>query len=297
MAMLHCFAAAARCGTFSRAAGEIGLTQSAVSRQVAALEEWLGRPLFERKGRRVTLNDAGRAFAEAIEPALSGIRQATRRAIEQGRDHVIDMATLPSFGMRWLAPRLPRLSARHPELVVNFTARSDEFSFAEESFDAAIHFGKPDWPGARHDLLFREAALPVVAASLADRIQCAADFRRLPLLVQGTRREAWRDWFALARVDAPVPPPSGSFTQFLMLAQAAAAGAGAALIPRFLIEPELEAGTLVAPIPLELESDGAYYLVYPETAMERNDFASLRGWLLGEAKGDPETETGPATSE
>ena len=282
MAMLHSFAAAARSGSFSKAAHELGLTQGAISRQVAGLEEWLGRPLFDRKGRRVALNADGRNYADAVEAGLSGIRQATRRAIEQPREKVLELATLPSFGMRWLAPRLPRLTRQHPDLIVNFSARADEFSFAEEPFHAAIHFGFPDWPGVVHDLLFRERAIPVVAPELAASITTPRDLLDIPLLTQSLRRDAWPRWFAQVGVDAGPVVLAAGFTHFLMLAQAAAAGAGAALMPSFLIEPELESGALVAPFGDALHSEQAYYLVYPPAMLGTPGMTDLRDWLIAE---------------
>ncbi|WP_019831230.1 transcriptional regulator GcvA [Sphingomonas sp. PR090111-T3T-6A] len=283
MAMLHSFAAAARHGSFSRAAAEVGLTQSAISRQIANLEEWLGVSLFDRAGRRVRLNEAGRAYAEEVGAALGAIRRATARAMTRPSERVIELATLPSFGMRWLAPRLPRLTERHPDLIVNFAARSDEFDFATEPFDAAIHFGRPDWPGAVCDLLFREAAIPVVSPALAEGLSEPRDLARLPLLVQSNRRDAWARWFALAGVDHVPEGPLPGFSHFLMLAQAAAAGAGAALVPSFLIEPELASGALVRPFDLALPSERAYYLAYPAAKLESSAFRQLRDWMLAEA--------------
>ena len=283
MAMLHSFAAAARHGSFSRAAAEVGLTQSAISRQIANLEEWIGAPLFDRAGRRVSLNDAGRTYADEIVPALGAIRRATARAAERPQQRVVELATLPSFGMRWLAPRLPRLTERHPDLIVNFAARTDEFDFAAEPFDAAIHFGRPDWPGAACDLLFHEAVIPVVSPALAAGIGAPADFAKLPLLVQSNRRDAWARWFALAGVDHVPEGPLPGFSHFLMLAQAAAAGAGAALVPSFLVEPELASGALVSPIDLPLPSARAYYLVYPPARLQSSGLRQLRDWMLAEA--------------
>lgn len=282
MAMLHSFAAAARTGSFSRAGLEVGLTQGAISRQVAALEAWLGQPLFDRRGRRVALNPAGRRYADAVETALSGLRQATRFAVEQPADQTVELATLPSFGMRWLAPRLPRLSALHPELVVNFSARSDEFSFADEQFDAAIHFGVPDWPGVRHDLLFHETAVPVAAPALAARVAVPEDVLRLPLLTLTSRRDAWPRWLAEQGIDRVRPAASASFGQFLMMAQAAAAGGGAALIPSFLIEPELRSGALVLLGPASLPTSAGYYLVYPPNATDRPAMRHLIAWIRAE---------------
>ena len=287
MAALHSFSAAARHGGFSRAADEIGLTQSAVSRQISHLEDWLGAPLFDRSGRRVTLNAQGEAYAAAIAPALDSIRRATAKALAPSSDRTVNLATLPSFGMRWLAPRLPHLTSRHPDLMVNFAARTDEFDFAQEPFDAAIHFGRPDWRGAQHDLLFHERSIPVAAPSLAAQYGLAspADLARLPLLTQSFRRDAWTRWFELAEVSPRPSMRAGpDFAHFLMLAQAAVAGAGAALIPSFLIEPELASGALVQVFDLPMSSQGAYYLVYPPGQRDKRGFAQLRDWIIAEAR-------------
>ncbi|WP_454719039.1 LysR substrate-binding domain-containing protein [Caulobacter segnis] len=285
MAALHSFSAAARHGGFSKAADEIGLTQSAVSRQIAHLEDWLGLPLFDRAGRRVALNAQGEAYAAAIAPALDVIRRATAKALAPRSDRTVNLATLPSFGMRWLAPRLPHLTSRHPDLLVNFAARTDEFDFAQEPFDAAIHFGRPDWPGAKHDLLFRERSIPVVAPQLIGGLKTPADLARLPLLTQSFRQDAWARWFDLAGVSPrPALRAGPSFAHFLMLAQAAAAGAGAALIPSFLIEPELASGALVQAFDLPMSGQEAYYLVYPADRSDNLGFAQLRDWIIEESR-------------
>lgn len=286
MAVLHSFAAASRLGSFSRAGDELGLTQSAISRQIAHLEDWLQLRLFDRVGRRVVLTSEGRDYADAIEPALDRIRRATARAIARRPDRELAIATLPSFGMRWLAPRLPRLTAQIPDLVVSFSARATEFDFAEEEFDAAIHFGRPDWPGVRHDRLFGEQAVAVMSPQFRDAhaIEAPADLARVPLLALASRRGAWRSWLAASDVQSPVPDPNATFEQFLMLAQAAIAGAGAALIPSFLIEPELASGVLVRPFATTASDGGAYYLVYPPERLDSAAFAEFRAWMLAEAK-------------
>ncbi|MES2496240.1 MAG: LysR substrate-binding domain-containing protein [Pseudomonadota bacterium] len=292
MAALHSFAAAARHGHFSRAGAEVGLTQSAVSRQVALLEDWLGVQLFERKGRRVALTADGAAYMEAIGPALQRIRQATAQMIDRTERGAITIATLPSFGMRWLAPRLPGLTAQQADLVVNFAARSDMFAFASTAFDAAIHFGLPDWPGVTHDLLFREQALPVAAPAIRDALTGKGPEALLnqPLLHLTTRPQAWQRWFAAAGVDAPPITPEPSFEHFLMLAQAAAAGAGAALVPTFLIEPELQSGALVRLSDRPVSGPEAYYLVYPPERLANRRFRAFRDWLLAEADRQDQSE-------
>ena len=224
--------AAVRYGSFSKAGEELGLTQSAVSRQIALLENSFQRPLFSRLGRRVTATDEARGYAEKIAVALDLIRRATAGVMTDPADRAFTIATLPSFGMRWLAPRLPSLTVDPPELSINFVARSVPFSLEEEGFDAAIHFGFPDWPNSAHDLLFHEESVVVCSPDMLNQrpVSKAADMLHWPLLAQSSRQDAWQCWFRAAEVEETPASCVGHFEHFLMLAQAAAAGAGAALI-------------------------------------------------------------------
>jgi LysR family transcriptional regulator, glycine cleavage system transcriptional activator len=284
MGALQCLDASARLGSFSKAADEVGLTQSAVSRQIAMLEDWLQAPLFERVGRRVRLTSTGREYSESIGPALSRIRSATGAVLERRDDSQLTIATLPSFGMRWLAPRLPGFSALHPDIVVNFTARSVPFDLSETGYDGAIHFGNADWPGAVHAPLFREFVVPVVSPRLMEEaaLRHPADLLKVPLLSLQSRRDAWTRWFARAGVLVDTHVQGPVFEHFLMLAQAAAAGAGAALIPRFLIEPELAAGALAVPFDVGMKSDeSAYYFVRPDFPPSQA-LRAFESWILAE---------------
>jgi len=286
LAMLHSFALVARHGSMSRAAAELGLGQSAVSRQIANLEEWLGTQLFTRSGRRIALNDAGRAYAEGIAPALAQIRRATRNAMFPPSQHVVELATLPSFGMRWLAPRLPQMTARYPDLVVNLVAQSDEFDFAHERFDAAIHVGAADWPDAEHILLFRERVVPVISPRLAHgQIREPRDLLRVPRLVLARRPDAWARWFATIGLAPDDDEAMPRFGHFLMLAQAVAAGAGAALLPTFLIERELANGELIVPFDLPFDEGRSYYFVTPARRPMTRGLSDLKRWITEEVAG------------
>ncbi len=292
---LASFLAAVETSSFSRAAQRMALTQSAISRQIALLEDWLDTPLFERRGRRVTPTPAAIAYAEAIGPAVERVRSATRRLLTPAEDRALTIATLPGFGMRWLAPRLPGLSARHPDLLVNFAARSRPFDFAEERFDAAIHFGLPDWPGVDHALLFHEEVVPVCSADWLARhpVTTPADLSRHSLLMLETRPDAWARWFAAAGLPDAVVTEGPVFEHFLMLAHAAAAGMGMALIPSFLIRPELASGALVTPVDATLRGPEAYYLVWPRVRGQTPLFERFRRWLLDEAAAEG-GDAGPA---
>lgn len=287
MGALNAFVSAARHSSFSRAGEEVGLTQSAVSRQIAILEDWVQVRLFERVGRGVELTNEGIIYAEAVGGALDRLKGATLRLLDRRPESELNIATLPGFGMRWLVPRLPKFTALHPSLVVNFATRSMRFDFTSEPFDAAVHFGAPDWPNVHHDFLFREEAIPVCAPSwlVANPIGCPGDLLAKTLLFHSLRPAHWRAWFEAYDQDCGELGHGPTFEQFPLLAQAAAAGAGVALMPRFLIEPELANGSLVAAIDLPLVTDGAYYLLSPSVSKVKPALAAFRTWIVKEASG------------
>ncbi len=280
MGAIHAFVESAATENFSAAGARLGLSQSAISRQIAVIESLAGTALFERRGRRVLLNAAGRRVHAALLPALDQIAGAMRAV--RAQDSELTVATLPGFGMRWLAPRLPQLSARHPDLIVNLTVRIDPFDLTREGFDAAIHFGAPDWPDAEHHFLFEEEQAAVAAPgwAAAHQITRPEEVVAAPLLFQSLRPTAWNDWLESQGIGATAPLSGARFDHFMMLAQAAAAGAGLALIPRFLIEPELAAGTLVEPFAHRLKSRSAYWLVHQKGPVAPA-LARFRDWLTG----------------
>src|SRR6478735_5153750 len=240
---LLAFEATARHGSVSRAADELNLTQSAVSRQIQQLEDTLGLSLFSRTRQRVVLTDVGRMYAAQIRQTLGDLSDATRQAIAlSGTSGVLNLAVLPTFGTRWLIPRMPEFIDRNPDVTVNFGVRLVPFDFAAEPFDAAIHFGQPHWPGAVCELLMREECVPVCSPAYRQRERIAepADLTRATLLQQSTRSTGWAEWFAGAGVTVGNALRGPRFEQFAMVAQAAVAGLGVGLIPHFLISDELE---------------------------------------------------------
>ena len=282
---LQAFEASARHGSFTRASEELNLTQGAVSRQVAALEQALGVALFSRIRQRIVLTDTGAAYAEEIRDTLGRLSAATLNAIAfKGAGGTLALAILPTFGTRWLIPRLPDFSQRHPEVTINFSTRILPFDFSREPLDAAIHFGDPVWPGATVHRLMGETIIPVASPDLVNRlkIQSPGDLLRAPLLKQATRPRAWAEWLHAQGLDPEQALPGPSFEQFAMVAQAAVAGLGVAIVPRFLVEDELRTGTLTIPIDQPIESQQAYWLVYPEKRKERPALKAFRDWLLGQ---------------
>lgn len=283
---LLAFEATARHGSVSRAAEELSLTQSAVSRQIQQLEDSLGVSLFSRSRQRVVLTDVGRLYASQVRATLTELSDATHQAIAlSGMSGVLNLATLPTFGTRWLIPRISHFLAKHPNATVNFGVRLVPFDFSAEPFDAAIHFGEPHWPGAVCELLRTEEAVPVCSPAYREReaIRSPVDLARATLLQQSTRPTAWGEWFGSVGVEAGNPMRGPRFEQFAMVAQAAAAGLGVGLIPNFLIADELAAGRLEILFPQSILSVGAYYLVYPEHKAETPLVRSFRDWILAES--------------
>jgi LysR family glycine cleavage system transcriptional activator len=290
MADLLAFEAASRHASISRAADELHLTQSAVSRQIRQLEQQLGLALFHRVRQRVVLTDVGRVYAADVRAALQQFSGATQKAMAlSGGGGLLNLAVLPTLGTRWLIPRLGDFTRRHPQVTVNFAARSEPFDFSQEPFDAAIHFGAPHWAGARCEYLMHERTVPVCSPAFqrAHGIRSVADLGAVVLLQQSTRPTQWAEWFAQVGA-AGVPALRGPrFEQFAMIAQAAVSSLGAALLPSFLVEAEIEAGELVVLFPQALTSSDAYYLVYPESRAEAPLVGAFRDWIVAQAHGAP----------
>jgi LysR family glycine cleavage system transcriptional activator len=284
---LLAFEAAARHESISRAAEERHLTQSALSRQIASLEQSLGVDLFHRVRQRIVLTDAGRLYAGELRQALEAMSAATHRIMSlAGAEAVLNIAVLPTFGTRWLIPRLPDFAARHPELTINFAARSEPFDFQKEAFDLAIHFGAPIWPGASCTQLMSEALIPVCSPGFkqAHRLRRRADLAACRLLQQITRPTQWADWFEAAGIEAPQAHQGPHFEQFGMVAEAAVAGLGVALVPRILVEAELADGRLVALDGHHGPVGQAYHLVVPHSRAGNALVREFSAWLVAQAQ-------------
>lgn len=285
IADLLAFEATSRHTSISRAAQELHLTQSAVSRQIRQLEGQLGLALFHRVRQRVVLTDAGRVYAvdvRAVLQQLSGATQKTMAWADGGG--LLNLAVLPTLGTRWLIPRLVDFAARYPDVTVNIASRHEPFDFAQVPLDAAIHFGTPHWAGAVCEYLMHEEVVPLCSPGYQQQhgIWQIQDLSSVVLLQQTTRPAQWADWFEQVGADSAHALRGPQFEQFAMIAQAAVSGLGAALLPRFLVETEISAGALVELFPQALTSTDAYYLVYPESRAQAPLVQAFRDWLLAQ---------------
>jgi LysR family glycine cleavage system transcriptional activator len=284
---LACFEAAARHESYTRAAQELALTQGAVSRQITALEEFVGVSLFRRTRHGVALTERGAEYAAQVAPRLQGLEQDTLEVMaSQNSGGSIHLAAVPTFATRWLIPRLSQLKAQHPEITVHIETRTRPFMFAETVFDAALYAGTPEqmshWAGTRCLRLMSEDMVPVCSPGFlgSSRNLTPADLAQFPLLQQSTRPEGWRQWFAMVGVTAPLALSGPRYELFSMTAAAAAQGLGLALVPRLLVEAELARAELVVACEQVLQSQRAYYLVTPERAEERPLMSGFLTWLV-----------------
>ncbi|HBF32535.1 LysR family transcriptional regulator [Rhizobium sp.] len=275
----------ARLGNFSAAAMELNLTQGAISRQILALEQQLGTALFLRNGRGVVLTARGEKFHKAIQGALTLIRNASLEAMTGSDDSRLNIAILPTFGTRWLLPRISSFVSSHPHINLNFATRIGQFDFDTEQLDAAIHIGKPNWPGATATFLMDETVAPVCSPSFlaSHHITTPEGLAMLPLIQMKSRPLAWEHWFASLGIKA-TPSVNMGFEQFMTVAQASIAGLGIALMPLFLIRPELESGQLVLASHHSVQSQSNYYLVAPDNKPPSKPLMAFSQWLLQEVE-------------
>lgn len=280
IALLTSFDAVARTGSVTIAAEELSLTQGAVSRHIKALEEQLNGELFVRERLSMRLTVAGESYVREVRESLRRISTASLNFRANPKGGTLNLAVLPSFGMRWLAPRLPDFVALHPDITLNLVTRMTQFDFRTDTIDAAIHFGPLNWPGTESAFLRHEEIIPVCSPEIAKKymFRTATDLRMAPLLILVSRPDAWEKW--LAAQDAPAEDVHGMmFDQFGTIANAAAAGLGVALLPTFLIEKELSNGELVPAVPVRVQSAESYHLVWPVDRSSYPPLKALRFWL------------------
>lgn len=284
---LACFEAVVRHGGVTRAAEELNLTQSAVSRRIGSLESLLGEKLFVREKQRLTPTPAAEEYAQELSGLLNRIEVATTHFLAHGRKGgVLTVACLPTFGSRWLVPRLGRFLAAHPTIDINLISKIKPFSFDDEPAHVAIHFGLPHWPGAKLRYLMDEYVVPVCAPSLVPEgpLEDVEDLRRFTLIQHTTRPYLWRDWLRHVGASAVNGLAGPKFEYYSLVIQAALAGIGVALLPEFLIREELDAGLLVMPVARRMRCSEAYYVVYQTKYEGHVNVTAFADWLVGECR-------------
>lgn len=279
---LQAFEVAARHSSFTRAAQELCVTQGAVSKQVKHLEQFLGVELFLRIRQGLVLTEAGQSYLKKIQAGLGQIEAATVELIaHQGKGGTLYLTCMPTFGARWLIPRLAAFMRVRPDIHVEFLPHRLGYDFSNHELDAAVRFGDGIWPGSGADYIVGRDVVPVCSPRLiSGGCEQADELLRYPLLHHTSALEGWRDWFEQAGCDTRRALEGARFDQYSLLSQAAAAGFGIALIPRCLIEDELRDGKLAVALRLPIRARQGYYLCYPEQKASLPILQAFRAWLM-----------------
>lgn len=282
---LALFESAARHGSFSRAAADMYLTESAVSRQIAALESFLGVRLFDRIKKQVVLTEAGRRYSDAISTNLDELEMHTTSLMShRGEGGVLELAVIPTFANRWLMPRLHGFMAQHPAITINLSERPDPFAFRGTNFDLALHFDHPSWIGVNKVPLFDEEMVPVASPAHFDlaALRTPADLLEHTLLYKRSRPDAWRHWFELAGLPDAQWRPSFRLEMFSMVIEAARAGLGIGLIPRIYVAEEIARGDLTVLFDIPLKHEKRYSLIYPDYKSDSLLVKHFTDWVVSQ---------------
>ncbi len=296
LAALRAFEAAARLENFSRAADEIFVTHGAVSHQVRALEDHVGVPLFTRRGRGVALTADGRVLAEAIRAGLAQIADAAETLRRRAHSNRLSITTLPSFGSRWLMPRMVGFMSAHPDWSINIDSTPAIVDFARDGFDVAVRFGTGPWPGMHCEPLMGDEYILVASPSLnrgrlPKKPSALVDH---PLL--RSEPGPWHAWCRAAGVSLKVPERGVDYEDLGVMLQSAIDGHGILLARRTIAEAELAKGTLVALFGIATPSPESYWIVWPEEPAPSPRTLAFRDWLLAEAAGDRRPSKPPKQS-
>lgn len=282
LSALVAFEAAARHGSFTRAADELSLTQSAISRRVNLLEEMLGLQLFHRIRNTVTLTAVGAFYADRIQDALAGLATATQEAtLFLGRGGLLRLGLPPTFGTRWLIPRIGTFLQEHRDVEVVFSTRlPGETDFTRDDVDAVIHCGPTDVPGVHFEKLLDERLVVVAHPDIAATVTTPNALSAHTLLVHALRPEAWSYWFSMQGLERDPKQTVLSFSLFSMIVEAAVDKLGIALAPELLIEPELASGRLVTLFNGKAVHTNTLYLAYPLGKSGYPPIQIFRKWLI-----------------
>ncbi len=288
IAALRALEASSRHLSFTRAAEELFISQSAVSHQIRHIEDLWGIKLFTRQGRRLILTNEAQIIVPVIREFMEGLNRALQDIQNIDSRKSIRVSLVPSLAMKWLLPRLRRFNEIYPDIDVWVSTTDDLVDFTDGEVDLAIRLGNGVYPNLHVDLLLEEYVFPVCSNDLIDRLgkpSTPEDLLRYPLLYRYSHDACsrWRDWFRDAGINVKSLPRGSQFPDSGMAAQAAVDHQGVALARSAIVEDDLANGRLVKLFDVYSPSPLSHYLVYPEKSVELPRIAAFRSWLLDEA--------------
>lgn len=281
---LRVFEVVARTLNLTTASRELHVTQSAVSRQIGALESYLGVELFRRERHGVVLTREGQSYAEQIVPAFEAIARATEKLSKATGQGSLRVRTYTTFAAKWLIPRLPAFKKAHPGIDVRIVTAVSDVDFDRDGVDLAIQFGGGQWPRADADLLFSDEIEPVCTPAYLKQhggIRRREQMLAEPLLVSQFRRSDWDDWLAAQGLtDRAEGGERMFFSSSVLTWQAALDGLGMAIGQHALLSQELQSGQLVRPFAQPLQRNSGHYLVRPAVQRASRKVTAFRDWIL-----------------
>jgi LysR family transcriptional regulator, glycine cleavage system transcriptional activator len=291
LSALRAFEAAARHMSFRAAAEELGLTQSAISHQVAALEEHFATRLFDRAGRRVTLSEAGRMFFPFVRDGFDRVTQGTDLLRRARTSEDLRVQVYVTVAVRWLIPRLHRFQTANPNVVVRVNTSHFDWEFDPQIADLGlICTASPDRAGLQYDHLFDALLFPVCTPGLAQAglgMRQPVDLVNHALLQVYTTANDWHIWLQAAGVPNLKGRAAAQFDSYLLAIEAALDGQGVALAPHFMVAEDLKLGRLAKPFALEVRQPARWYLVCPAAHAQDRSIETFRTWLQHEIAADP----------
>src|ERR1700681_4392657 len=285
---LRAFEAAARHLSFTNAASELNVTQTAISHQIRRLEQELGIRLFVRQNRALALTPEAKDYLPGVRAAFNDLRLATDRVLRRDNDHVLTVSTLASLAAKWLLPRLSAFQEANPGVDVRITTSTALVDFKSGDVDAAIRYGRGQWPGLRADWLMADQLFPVCSpALLAGKrpLRCPEDLRDHVLLhTSNANSDDWRLWLTAAGLPTNISKqPDVTFDLIFMTVQAAIDGIGVAMGRTAYVQDDIAKGRLVVPFKITLPTDAGFYLVSPQARADSPKLHVFRQWLVASA--------------
>ncbi len=289
MNALRVFEAAARHGSFNKAAEELCVTPSAVSHQLKSLEEFLGLKLFRREKRQVYLTGQGERYLGSVQLALDELESATRRLMTATNTSAVNISVAPFFLTRWLVPRITHFQERFPDVELRFSSTMGYIDFEHSDTDMAVYYGHGNWEGVEEHLLRNIVQTPVCAPSFLEGDRAIVEPRDMvkhTLIYISGRRHEWNRALREIGVSLSEATRTMSFSSTSLAVSAAIEGIGIALADRVLVQREIETGKLVAPFDLAFDTQNAFYLVYKQNRALTYGMRAFRDWIMEEMQQD-----------
>lgn len=279
---LHVFEVASRLGSFTKAADELNVTQSAVSRQIATLEGVLGIQLFRRERQGISLTPAGEMYRDDVMRAFELIASATSRVIKEKTEHPLRIRVYNTFALKWLIPRMPRFHSQYPEIIAKLNTTVAPVDFNHDDADIAVQFGDGEWKGCERRLLVSDVLQPVCSPLMASQLKTMSDLTSHRFLHARYRRADWIDWLSASGV--PELWNEGTeFSSSALTYQAALEGTGIAMGQIGLLNAEINKGSLVTLFE-PVKRPRGYYIVWPSSRSLSTKAKLFISWLDREAK-------------